>query len=297
MFKTNLIAIFAGIVSLSAAACAVEDVDRVEQQAKEAGSCEEPETPEVRSLLDWAGSVTEAKLRSFMPSDVAKRIATKGPYDCLEDLASVRGVGNEMLRRLVDYGQYGGGVSESLYAVIDQPTDGRYDAVIAFHVDDNAQAAAFANGATLAELDDVPGFGPTLAGNLIAARPLGDVRDIDAVSGIGVARLRALTEASVGWTGEAPEVVITYEENLGAIDPDLAALIEGELYDAAYAHRDTSVTFPVRFAALETHSVGGVAQLYVVSYVQMIDPEGGIQLWIWVTIDADFDVQDVYADI
>jgi competence protein ComEA len=48
------------------------------------------------------------------------------------------------------------------------------------------------NTATAAELEMLPGVGPKMAARIIAARPLGDLKDLDAVSGIGPSMLKKL---------------------------------------------------------------------------------------------------------
>ena len=53
------------------------------------------------------------------------------------------------------------------------------------------------NRATQAELDELPGVGPVLAGRIVAARPFASVDDLERVSGIGPAamgRLRGLVK-------------------------------------------------------------------------------------------------------
>jgi competence protein ComEA len=54
------------------------------------------------------------------------------------------------------------------------------------------------NTATAAELEALPGVGPKMAARIIAARPLGDFKDLDAVSGIGPSMLKKL-EPLVGF--------------------------------------------------------------------------------------------------
>lgn len=46
------------------------------------------------------------------------------------------------------------------------------------------------NRATRAQLEGLPGIGPTLAGRIVAGRPYARVEDLDAVKGIGPATLR-----------------------------------------------------------------------------------------------------------
>lgn len=48
------------------------------------------------------------------------------------------------------------------------------------------------NHATLADLEGLPGIGPTLAARIVAGRPFGSLDDLDRVKGIGPAKLRAL---------------------------------------------------------------------------------------------------------
>jgi competence protein ComEA len=48
------------------------------------------------------------------------------------------------------------------------------------------------NTATSAQLETLPGVGPKMAARIIAARPLGGLKDLDAVSGIGPSMLKKL---------------------------------------------------------------------------------------------------------
>lgn len=48
------------------------------------------------------------------------------------------------------------------------------------------------NGATAAELESLPGIGPTLAARIVAGRPYHHVDDLDRVKGIGPKKLHAL---------------------------------------------------------------------------------------------------------
>ncbi len=48
------------------------------------------------------------------------------------------------------------------------------------------------NGASQADLEGLPGIGPTLAARIVASRPFRTLADLDAVKGIGPAKLNAL---------------------------------------------------------------------------------------------------------
>ena len=43
-------------------------------------------------------------------------------------------------------------------------------------------------------------------------------------------------------------------------------------------------------ARVETFLLDGVAVSYVVGFRQMLDPEGGVALWVEYTLDADYNV-------
>ncbi|MBW2459117.1 MAG: hypothetical protein JRI68_31755 [Deltaproteobacteria bacterium] len=78
---------------------------------------------------------------------------------------------------------------------------------------------------------------------------------------------------------------------MGTVDPALMALINGQLMSLALQHKDPNSSYPVNFAQeFEAWSVDGVPVRYDIPYFQTMDPEGGIQLWIVVTIDADYQV-------
>lgn len=50
------------------------------------------------------------------------------------------------------------------------------------------------NTASLAELESLPGVGPTLARRIVAARPLKSLEDLDQVKGIGPSQLAKLRD-------------------------------------------------------------------------------------------------------
>lgn len=138
----------------------------------------------------------------------------------------------------------------------------------------------------------------------------GSIRDLEAVKMVGIWTLGQLYNCAdnfgyltMGQTPATPpaptpeskesnEARITYEWNLNNLDAELRTLIEDDLMSQAQEMRDTSVYFDVRFAEVEIHWVGETVVRYDVKFVQMIDPEGGIQLWIIFNVDADLNVTD-----
>jgi len=87
-----------------------------------------------------------------------------------------------------------------------------------------------------------------------------------------------------------------YFWDAGQVTADLDAVIPA-LHADAEAKRDTTVAFPVRFGEVYQHSLAGEVVHYQVSFVQTIDPEGGIQLWFYYHLDSCLNVVDMWMGI
>lgn len=161
-----------------------------------------------------------------------------------------------------------------------------------------------------ARLDEDCALRSDAAHNLIAhrdANPFHSTEEVDAVFQVGPVTLDLLGQCAsnfgfgdsepdpepdpeqcqpASWDGSFDQE--DYFWDASQVSSDLAALIP-ELQADADSNRDTSVYFPVRFADIYQHSVDGQVVHYQVSFVQTIDPEGGIQLWFYYDLDSCLD--------
>ena len=88
--------------------------------------------------------------------------------------------------------------------------------------------------------------------------------------------------------------VYDYDQDLGT---DVDALIQaGGPCDPCVTPGSWQCN-PLRFGEVEVHLLGGQPVSYDVELLQMIDPEGGIQLMIHYTLDANGNVTDAYCDV
>lgn len=78
------------------------------------------------------------------------------------------------------------------------------------------------------------------------------------------------------------------------LDPEMAARVDALLPDAQqYANQE--IIFPVEFGALTTFWDNGQPVAYHLEFVQWLDPECGVQLWIRYYLDACGEVLDVWV--
>ena len=158
-------------------------------------------------------------------------------------------------------------------------------------------------------LDVDCGLRSNAAANLIAhrdANPFHSFAEVDSVPQVGPVTLELLGQCAAnfgfGDTEPAPDPqqctplpwdgTFDQEEyfwDAAQASPELADIIP-ELEADAYAHRDTSVTFPIRFGEIYRHSMNGQVVHYQVRFNQMIDLEGGIQLWFYYDLDSCLNV-------
>ncbi|MBW2454105.1 MAG: hypothetical protein JRI68_06330 [Deltaproteobacteria bacterium] len=114
---------------------------------------------------------------------------------------------------------------------------------------------------------------------------------------VGPWTMGRLVECAVdlGYLAEDPEPpgeeTSEWVYNMSAVDPALLELINGDLLTLAKQHKDPNANYEVFFAQeLQIFSVDGIPVRYEIPYYQTLDAEGGIQLWIKITLDADYQV-------
>lgn len=168
----------------------------------------------------------------------------------------------------------------------------------------------------LARLDHDCALRSNTAANLIAhrdANPFHSLDEVDCVSQVGPAALELIAQCASRFGFDATEPDPdpqqcqpapwdgTYDQeryfwDAAQVSSDLAALIPALQADAN-AKRDTSVYFPVRFGEIYQYSLDGQVVHTQVSFNQMIDPEGGIQVWFYYQLDSCLNVVDVWVGI
>lgn len=196
---------FAASALVLTGACGSE-LDLVATEAALRTPAFEKVTPEVAELLNWMSYVPMETLRDHcqVPSDAARAIQKRAPYEALEHLASVPEVGTATLQRIVHCGHVMGPVPQALLAVLDQNIGTRYDVAVAFTTAEAARTLDFANRASQKELEAADGIGSTLAARIVAARPMGSIFNVRAVEGIDVVRIKGLKAAAAAWTPPPP---------------------------------------------------------------------------------------------
>lgn len=118
-----------------------------------------------------------------------------------------------------------------------------------------------------------------------------------AVAGIKNAGIRSGGILSIPTIPDPVETSETFD-SLGDLPSELYAVFGDELISYIESnHADPNSIFPVNFVSVTVSYMDGIAIGYVAQYVQMIDPEGGIQLWFTVTLDEDLNITNVIVVI
>jgi hypothetical protein len=216
--------------------------------------------------------------------------ADDNPFDSIEELDDVKTVGSATL--------------EQLYLCA--YSHGRL-------FTDEAGLMAFLNDSAVATFDvlDVDcAIRSDSAANIVAHREgsdgsfdtLQEVFDVHMVGLWTVERLYHCAEMHgyLDPTGQRPQPEPETSEfvyNLDQLEPALRDKVEGELMKRAVENSDHEIIFPVRFAEVEIISSGSNPVRYVVRFVQTLDPECGVQLWLVFTLDSSLALlsEDIYV--
>jgi hypothetical protein len=168
----------------------------------------------------------------------------------------------------------------------------------------------------LARLDLDCALRSDAAANLIAhrdANPFHSLEEVDSVSQVGPVTLDLIAQCAshfgfadseplpdpqqcdpAPWDGTYDQEI--YYWNASQVSPDVAGILP-DLQAAAESSRDRSVTFPVRFGEIYQYSLNGEVVHTQISFVQTIDPEGGIQLWFYYQLDSCLNITDTMIGI
>ncbi|MEP6573133.1 MAG: helix-hairpin-helix domain-containing protein [Gemmatimonadota bacterium] len=153
-----------------------------------------PLGPGERIDLDRASARELARLPQVGPALAGRIVAdreARGPFGGLDGLDRVSGIGPGLIGRLKDHVEFSG---KPLPAGLLRPDS----ALQPPPPTDTARGLVSINHAGVADLDRLPGVGPSLAGKLVAWRqahgPFGKIEDLLQVPGVGPAILGRIRE-------------------------------------------------------------------------------------------------------
>ncbi len=115
--------------------------------------------------------------------------AERGPFESLDELSHVHGIGPKTTEKVKPWLQLGSGADEPVERLERKPlppSTGKAAKIAA------TDAKIDVNSAGEPELMRLPGIGPTLAGRIVSARPFANVDDLGRVKGIGVKNLNTI---------------------------------------------------------------------------------------------------------
>ncbi|MBZ4416483.1 hypothetical protein [Myxococcus sp. RHSTA-1-4] len=146
--------------------------------------------PECQGLLTFVNTAPFETLDAYLPSDVVTNLVTRRtalPFVSLEDVSSVRLVGESRLAELELGARTEGFIGPSCIGIMDE---------LAISADDEAAMVALVNGISSTELHDILPYAWNGAVNLLNLRPFTSARAISNTAGIGVESLRDIRNAA-----------------------------------------------------------------------------------------------------
>lgn len=126
--------------------------------------------------LNTATSADLQKIPGVGPSMADKIIAAR-PFRSVNDLKNVPGIGDAKFTSISSYVRVGNATGA---AAPTAPATG------------SAPARINLNSATKAQLETIPGVGPSMSAKIIAARPFASVDELDKVPGVGAAKIATM---------------------------------------------------------------------------------------------------------